>query len=123
MTSFRLIAALTEWTADRGAALWRPADVDLGGERPPRVPGALLLEALVQCAGMVLQQTDPDPTVFWMLAGVDDADVGVVAWHDEVIVDCTIRQRLQRAATVDANAVARDHLVCRAALLMISRAL
>jgi hypothetical protein len=116
--SFRLIADLTHWSADTGAARWRPGDLDLGAERPPTVPGILVLEALVQCAGLLLQRTDPDPTTFWMLVGVDDADVGVVQWDDEITMDCVIRQRTRRAATVVATAVARDLRVCRSGLLM-----
>ncbi len=121
---FRLVTKLCGCDGERAEARWRPTCGELGAagrhERPPHVPSILVLEALVQCAGLLLQETDGGPDSYWMLSGVDDADLVQIDWDDEVALACTVQRRSSRVATLTAMATAAQGVVvCRAQILMV----
>lgn len=119
---FRFVTELT-WCNDEGAeAQWRPTEAGLGspdGARPATIPGTLVLEALGQCAGLCLQTTDSAPgTTYWMLTGIDDADVDHIGWDREVTLTCTVHKRGTRAAVMIVSAATAHGEVCHATILM-----
>ncbi len=119
---FRFIRELV-WASDAGAAaLWQPVGTELGaaapGARPATVPGTLLLEAMVQCAGLCLARTTPRAEALWVLTGLDDADLGRIGWDIDVRLECTVRTRSDRAAVLDATGAIGDREVCRTTVRM-----
>ena len=120
---FRFVTELT-WCNDEGAeAQWRPTGAEYGSPagdaRPATIPGTLVLEALGQCAGLCLQQTDDTPgTTYWMLTGVDDADVDHIGWDCELTLTCMVHSRGTRAAVVIVSAATVQGEVCHATILM-----
>lgn len=119
----RLVTELTQCDAKRAEARWRPNGGEFGTpagyQRPSQVPGILVLEALAQCAGLLLQQTDVTPDTHWLLSGVDDADVNRIGWGDEVALACTLQRRSSRAAKLTATAATPQGEVCQAKILMV----
>ncbi len=121
-TPFHFIRELV-WCNDEGAeAVWRPTGDELGplvgADRPPSIPGTLLLEALAQCAGLCLQRTHGTPGSHWMLTGVDDADVDHIGWGIRITLTCMVYKRSTRAAVLIVSAATGQGEVCHATILM-----
>jgi hypothetical protein len=119
---FRLVTELTGYDADGAEAVWYPSGREfgvLGGvRRPSEVPGTLVLEAMTQCAGLFLQRTHDSPGTYWMLTGVDDADMDRIGWDAPVTLDCTVHKRSTRAAVLIVSAATDQGEVSHATILM-----
>jgi hypothetical protein len=124
MTSgpFRLITELTRCDAEGAEARWRPTGGEFGlltgAPRPSQVPATLVLEALAQCAGLFLQRTHASASTYWMLTGVDGADVDHIEWDGEVTLACSVHKRSTRAAVLTVSAATEQGEVCHATILM-----
>ena len=119
---YRLVTALA-WCDDaRATASWRPDGGELGvaGEagRPPLVPGVLVLEALAQCAGLLLGRAGAAGGA-WLLSGVEGARFGALGWGEDVELECAVARRSGRAATIDATATGAAGGACGARILMV----
>ncbi len=122
MHPFRLVAELTRCGAEGAEARWRPTGGELGTvprPRPQHVPSSLVLEALVECAGLLLQHIDGTPSMYWLLSGVDAADFAPTAWDHEIGLTCALLRRSSRAATLTVEATHDGHAVCHAQILMV----
>jgi hypothetical protein len=119
---YRLVTHLSRCDVTSAGAVWRPHGGELGPageeERPDEVPGALVLEALAQCAGLMLGRDEADGAV-WMLSGVDGARFGPVRWGEDVALGCVLVRRSGPAAVVDAGATVAAGPACEARLLMV----
>jgi 3-hydroxymyristoyl/3-hydroxydecanoyl-(acyl carrier protein) dehydratase len=122
---YRLVTHLSRCDGLRAEASWRPHGGELGAaqqrDRPAEVPGALVLEALTQCAGLMLCRDEPDGAM-WMLSGVDGARFGPVPWGEDVGLGCVLVRRSGPAAVVDARATVAAGPACEARLLLVRRA-
>ena len=120
---FRFVTHLTRCDAEGAEAQWRPTGREFGpptgDDRPAQVPGTLVIEALAQCAGLFLQGTHASSGTYWMLTGVDDADVDRIGWDSAVTLACTVRRRTTRAAVLTASAATDRGEVCHATILMV----
>lgn len=119
---FLLVTELTWWDDEGAGAQWCPTGREFGpsseADRPSRVPGTLVLEALTQCAGLFLRQTHTSPGSSWMLTGVDDSDVDHLRWGRELTLTCTVRRRSAHAAVLAVSAATEKGEVCHAMILM-----
>ena len=119
---FRLVTELTGCDADGAEAVWYPTGSEFGvlGEvpRPSEVPCTLVFEAMTQCAGLFLQRTHDSPGTYWMLTGVDNADVDRIGWDVPVTLDCTVHKRSTRAAVLIVSAATDQGEVGHATILM-----
>ncbi len=119
---FRMVTKLSGYDADGAGAVWYPNGGELGplGEigRPSEVPSTLVLEAMTQCAGLFLQRTHDAPGTYWVLTGVDNADVDRIGWDIEVTLDCTVHKRSTRAAVLLVSAAIDEGEVGHATILM-----
>lgn len=114
---YRLVTRPVRNGPDRAEATWTPTGGELGpvADRPPRVPGCLFVEAMAQCAGMLLGDELGDR---WMLAGVDACRVDPSHWGQAVDVSVRIERGSGAAARVRASASAQGREVACATLLM-----
>jgi len=123
---YRLVTDLARCDGISAKAVWRPGGGELGaareGDRPDLAPGALVLEALAQCAGLMLGRDEADGAV-WMLSGVDGARFGPVRWGEDVALGCVLVRRSGPAAVVDVGATVAAGPACEARLLMVRREL
>lgn len=120
---FRFVAGLTRWDGRRGGASWTPGGGELGPSDPTllpsQVPGVLLLEALVQCAGLALERLGGSGTGVWVVGRIADAVVAELRWGEEVALECTVRRRSERAAEVAASATVGEVPAGRADILLV----
>lgn len=119
---FRFVTELIGHDEDSAEAAWCPSGNELGAlggaPRPSEVPSTLVLEAMTQCAGLFLQRTHDSPGTYWVLSGVDDADVDRVDWDVEVTLECTVHKRSTRAAVLIVSAATDQGEVSHATILM-----
>ena len=125
-SAYRLVDALDWRSGDRGGASWRAWGAEIGGRRvgggrPETVPPVLIVEALAQCAGLLLH--DDARAGVWLLAGIDEARFAPLGWGVSVTVECAVTGRTGAVATVDGSAVAGGVTVCDARLLLVWTAL
>lgn len=101
---YRMVHAISS-TADGGIATWIPKGDEMGeaGRRPGTVPRFLVLEAMAQSAGLLLNARHGER---WLLAGIDHADVAEPAWNVPTTVRCSGGERRGRFARVHVEA---DH--------------
>jgi 3-hydroxymyristoyl/3-hydroxydecanoyl-(acyl carrier protein) dehydratase len=78
-----------------------------------------VLEALVECAGLLLQKVDRTPETYWLLSGVDAADFAPTAWDHEVGLACAVLRRSSRAATLTVEATHDGRVICHAQILLV----
>jgi len=114
---YRLLAHLDDHGAGWGTARWTPAGGELGpaSHRPDRVPPSLVVEAMAQCAGMVLGREEGDR---WLLAGVDACDVEPADWDVAVEVRAEVLRRSGTACRVRVTARSGDRGIGGATVLM-----
>jgi hypothetical protein len=113
-TAFRLIDEITRVDDDAASAVWTPTGRELGGDGGHVVP-ALVLEAMAQCAGMLLHETLGGR---WLLAGIDDAEVAPITAGEPIVVSAVLTDRPGRHARLCARAQRDGRMAGAARLLM-----
>ncbi len=101
---YRMVGTITPMRGG-GEAVWTPSGEEMGDAavRPAAVPPFLVLEAMAQTAGLVLNAAHGER---WLLAGIDGADVGTPSWDSPTTLRCTEGERRGRFAHVRVEA---DH--------------
>lgn len=119
---FRLVERVEAREGPVATARWRPRGDELGPATPPTtVPSVLILEALVQCAALLLRGESQTPDE-WMLAGADAVEFSSsVDWGQEVTLCCRLERRRAMSATVLGVASAGSSTPCSARLLLTRR--
>ena len=88
----------------------------------PVLPGALLIEAMAQLAGFVLEAGKPAPVLRAVLAQIEKAKFHAPAGPgDQIVLRVTLAQELAAAAQVEAEAYVADRCIARARLTFMLR--
>jgi biotin transport system permease protein len=123
---YRLIGRIERTAPGTASARWLPSGQEMGpaataaGDVPPH----LVLEAMVQTAGMLLaaeRSPDPPDRSRWLLAGLDDVTVGPARQDRPVDIVCTATHDPGRAGRVVAAAVQDGRDLGAATVLMVAR--
>jgi 3-hydroxyacyl-[acyl-carrier-protein] dehydratase len=90
----------------------------------PILPGALIIEAMAQLAGFLLESGRADAPARAILAQIEKAKFHApVGPGDQLKLEVTLAQRLDAAAQVEAEAYVGEALVARARLTFVLRAI
>lgn len=88
----------------------------------PVFPGALIIEAMAQLAGFVLEIDNPKSTERAVLAQIEKAKFHTPASPgDQLELRVTVAQRLDGAAQIEAEALVGERRVARARLTFVLR--
>lgn len=89
----------------------------------PILPGALMVEAMAQLAGFLLESGDPAAPERAILAQIEKAKFHAPAEPgDQIVLNVTLAQRMDRAAQVEAEAHVGERCIARARLTFMLRA-
>lgn len=102
---YRMVPSVRLTEDGTGVARWTPAGDEMGatGWRAPRVAGFLVMEAMAQCAGLLLNASSGGR---WLLAAVGHADIPPFRWDVPVTLTATAGVRRGRFADVSVAAAA-----------------
>ena len=88
----------------------------------PLFPGALVIEALAQLGGFLIEMSDVPPDHRAILVGIDRAKFSLPAQPgDQIELDVTLRSRMDLAAQLDAEARVGGQRAARASLTFMLR--